>query len=155
MMCLSPPLEPCVGPRDDPPGTVSSSDRMIDDMDGICLPPGSWQTSPAGARRRTEREARRRSLYVPPVPLAWINRAAKLPGRALQVGLLLRMLARMRGSGGWCRVSIRALMDNAGVSRSTMKRGIEALRNNGLVRCQSEPGCALTYQIVEDECPAP
>jgi hypothetical protein len=73
-----------------------------------------------------------------PVPWTWIEHAARLPGKALHVGIALWHLAGMKNtntiqlSGGVLR--------GMGVDRFSCYRALEALEANGLISVARHPG---------------
>lgn len=73
-----------------------------------------------------------------PVPLAWLARAAQLPGRALHVGVLLWF---QHGMAGADRVRVRtSTLRSFGIDRYAEYRGLTALERDGLVRVERAPG---------------
>lgn len=83
-----------------------------------------------------ERKAKR---YVRTIPLDWIQSAATLPGKALQVGIAL-----WYRSGVTKKLSV--LLSNTqlvsfGVSRSSKRRALASLEAAGLVKVTQEAGC--------------
>ena len=64
------------------------------------LPGTDWSKVPDSLiptrRVESQRDRRRRTHFIPPVPLGWFDRACVLPGKALAVGLILWRLATMR-----------------------------------------------------------
>ncbi len=66
-----------------------------------------------------------------PIPLEWIQAAARLPGRSLQVGLVLWYLAGVRRSKqGPISYTVA---HHFGLSRHTVYRGLAQLEKAGLV----------------------
>jgi len=66
-----------------------------------------------------------------PIPLDWLLRAARLPGRALHVGLGLWHQAGLVGNSQ-VALSMK-LMRSMGVGRCAVYRALHALENAGLV----------------------
>jgi hypothetical protein len=85
---------------------------------------------------------RSRKRVVPflkgPVPMRWLERAARLSGKALVVGIGLWHL-----SGLTCKTEIRAtgtLWKRLGISRQAVYRGLRALEREGLISVVRHPG---------------
>ncbi len=81
-----------------------------------------------------------------PIPWAWLQAAASLPGRSLAVGLVIWREA-------FCR-KLRtvhltlARCATLGVSQKAARRAVRALEARGLIRITRTPGCALTVTIL-------
>ncbi|EIC21447.1 hypothetical protein Thi970DRAFT_01655 [Thiorhodovibrio frisius] len=71
-----------------------------------------------------------------PIPLNWLERAARLPGKALHVGLALWFRAGMVGDA-WVKLS-NGLVARFGVERNAKRRALTALQGAGLV--ETQPG---------------
>jgi hypothetical protein len=90
--------------------------------------------------RKVELPTRRRrktGQYIPPVPLAWFDRACVLPGKALAVGLVLWRLARLKKTNS-------VLLTNAALKRHGLVRwakypALQALERAGLVAVRRRP----------------
>ena len=80
-----------------------------------------------------------------PIPWAWIEAAAKLPGQALAVGLGLWFEAGCRNAAT-VPVTLRRLA-RLGMSRDSARRGVRPLEECGLVAVQREPGCGLRVTL--------
>lgn len=80
-----------------------------------------------------------------PIPLEWIARAACLPGRSLQVGLLLWFRTGIEQrtpvalTPKWCK--------RFGVSRYALSRALDALTSAGLVEAVRGRGRAPRVQV--------
>lgn len=73
-----------------------------------------------------------------PLPLPWLGKAAKLPGKALAVGLGLWFL---RGLIRESRLSFTpSTWNQFGLSRSAVYRGLEQLESAGLVTVERHRG---------------
>lgn len=75
-----------------------------------------------------------------PIPLAWLSRAAALPGKTLHVGLALWYLAGLKGS-----MSVKlgsGALATLGVARDAKYDALERLRLSGLISLRQEPGQA-------------
>ena len=73
-----------------------------------------------------------------PIPLHWLQAAARLPGQACQVGLALWYLA---GLGSTATVSLsNAVLTGFGVDRHAKYRALKALAGAGLITVTRSPG---------------
>ncbi|HZT83464.1 MAG TPA: hypothetical protein VFA26_24755 [Gemmataceae bacterium] len=82
-----------------------------------------------------------------PVPWAWLERAGRLPGRALLVGLLLWREAGCRKGRTvtFCLTHAREW----GCDHQTFRRGLRALAGAGLVTVHRRPGRALSVTLLD------
>ena len=81
-----------------------------------------------------------------PIPLAWLNAAAKLPGKTLNVGLAIWWLAGMSKNTSF-KITGKAL-DQLGVSRDATSDALKRLEDNGLILVKRSPGQRPTVQIL-------
>lgn len=81
-----------------------------------------------------------------PIPIAWVTRAARLPGKALAIGIALRYLDGM--TNGKPISMARKLLGEFGVGRSAAYRGLKALERAHLVYVQRRAGCAPKVTIL-------
>jgi hypothetical protein len=81
-----------------------------------------------------------------PVPWPWIETAAKLPGKALAVGLALWRLAGAVKSNA-IRLS-NAEVEALGIDRNAKSRAIRDLERAGLITVERRPGCAPRVTIL-------
>jgi hypothetical protein len=81
-----------------------------------------------------------------PIPLAWLNAAAKLPGKTLNVGLAIWWLAGMSDTTSF-KLTRKAL-DQLAVSRDAASDALKRLEDNGLILVKRLPGQRPTVQIV-------
>jgi hypothetical protein len=82
-----------------------------------------------------------------PIPWPWILAAGRLPGKALQVGLLLW---REAGCANHRTVRLNLRQGAAlGMHRDTTRRALQALRRAGLVTVNLVPGARLEVTINE------
>jgi hypothetical protein len=81
-----------------------------------------------------------------PVPLDWISAAAKLPGKALAVGIALWWLGGM-SKGGEVKVTKTAL-NALNVSRDAYYDGLKRLEEANLITIIREPGKKAHVHIV-------
>ncbi len=81
-----------------------------------------------------------------PIPLAWLNVAAKLPGKTLNVGLAIWWLAGMSKTTAF-KLTGKSL-SQLGVSRDAASDGLKRLEDNGLILVKRSPGQRPTVQIL-------
>jgi hypothetical protein len=83
-----------------------------------------------------------------PIPWSWLSRAAKLPGKALQVALVIWLLsALLKGAAVVVMSPIR--LRELGVQRHAGYRGLRALEKAGLVSVERGHGKAPRVTICE------
>jgi hypothetical protein len=82
-----------------------------------------------------------------PVPLAWLQRAARLRGKALRVGMELWLMAGMR-IGPVIPLSTERLK-NWGVSRWAAYRALRSMERAGLVSVERHAGRLARVTILE------
>ena len=103
-----------------------------------------------GIRRPTKRPPRHKTgewFLKGPIPGAWLHRAAKLPGRALHVGLALWFLAGLEKCNNVTMTW--ATFARFGVSPDSGRRGLAALERVGLVSVERRTGCCPRVTILE------
>jgi hypothetical protein len=83
-----------------------------------------------------------------PVPLAWLQTAACLPGRALQVGLALWYLVGVTKSATVSLSSVR--LARFGVNRSAKRRALAALAGAGLITIDQVLGRNPMITVIAD-----
>ncbi len=83
-----------------------------------------------------------------PVPLAWLQAAARLPGRALQVGLALWYLVGVTKSATVSLSSVQ--LAGFGVDRSAKRRALTALAGAGLITLDQVPGRNPVVTVITD-----
>lgn len=82
-----------------------------------------------------------------PIPWKWMTRAARLPGKALHVGICIWYLAGMRRSGS---VSLSmARLSELGVSRYAAYRGLKFLEQVALVRVIRHRGRLSKVELLD------
>ena len=81
-----------------------------------------------------------------PISLAWLNAAAKLPGKTLNVGLAIWWLAGMSKTTAF-KLTGKSL-DQLGVSRDAASDGLKRLEDNGLILVKRSPGQRPIVEIV-------
>jgi DNA-binding transcriptional ArsR family regulator len=92
----------------------------------------------SGKFQRGKNAADRRFLRGP-VPLGWLEAAARLPGSTLAVGVALWQLAGLRGTREGLALSTERLAP-FGVSRHSKDRALRALLAAGLVDIERKRG---------------
>lgn len=107
------------------------------DVDRLRLPaqPGS---TPPRHRSRLPRHQRGERFLKGPIPWSWLAQAARQPGRALHVALVLWFWAGIKG-----RVEVpmpTTQVRSLGVSRYAAYRGLAALEKAGLVEVRRHRG---------------
>jgi len=90
-------------------------------------------------KRREAQAARRLRHYIRgPLPMPWLERAARLPGKALAVALLLWFRVGLVGDA---RVTLTSeLLDRFGVGRKAAYAALAALEKAGLIEADRGPG---------------
>ena len=96
-------------------------------------------------RRRPPRHRPGERFLKGPIPLKWLVRAARLPGRALHVGNAVWYLAGLTRSGT-VKLS-NSVLELFGVDRYAKARALEALEQAGLVSVQRQCGKHPTVTI--------
>jgi hypothetical protein len=81
-----------------------------------------------------------------PIPMAWLNAAAKLPGKTLNVGIAIWWLAGMSKTSAF-KITSKAL-DQLGVSRDAASDALKRLEESGLILVKRSPGQRPTVQIL-------
>jgi hypothetical protein len=81
-----------------------------------------------------------------PIPLAWLNEAAKLPGKALNLSIAIWWLAGMAKTKTF-KLTGKAL-DQLDISRDAASSGLKRLESQGLIRVQRSPGQRPTVEIL-------
>jgi hypothetical protein len=105
--------------------------------------------SPSGDRTCwPPRTAPGERFLMGPLPWAWLERAARLPHKALQV---LLWLCRKAGCQRQCTVPFRRrVVTTLGVKPRTAQRGLAELERAGLVHIQRPSGRALQVTLLPD-----
>jgi hypothetical protein len=114
------------------------------DLDSLRLDPRHPGISPAKGSSRKHH----RPFLKGPVPMHWLSVAAKLPGKALAVGLWLWFSSGLTRSPT-IKFSVSHLED-WGVPPSTARRALKSLEGAGLVRVERLPGCKARVTIITD-----
>ena len=78
--------------------------------------------------------------------MAWLNVAAKLPGKTLNVGIAIWWLAGMSKNTSF-KITGRSL-EELGVSRDAASDALKRLEEHGLILVKRSPGQRPTVQIL-------
>ena len=81
-----------------------------------------------------------------PIPMAWLNAAAKLPGKTLNVGIAIGWLAGMSKTTAF-KLTRKAL-NQLGVSRDAASDALKRLEGNRLILVKRLPGQRSTVEIL-------
>ena len=81
-----------------------------------------------------------------PIPMTWLNAAAKLPGKTLNVGIAIWWLAGMSKNTSF-KLTGKSL-DQLGVSRDAASDALKRLEEHGLILVKRSPGQRPTVQIL-------
>lgn len=76
--------------------------------------------------------------YIRTIPLDWMTRAAKLPGKCVNVSVLLWYLAGLKKSK--CVTVTQELMKDFGITRQAYSRCLAIMAEAGLLRAEQRPG---------------
>jgi DNA-binding transcriptional ArsR family regulator len=82
-----------------------------------------------------------------PVPWDWLERAGRLPGQALAVGLVLWKEAGCKNSRT-VKLSLSGALP-LGLSKQSARRGLRLLGEAGLVSARQQPGHGLEVTLLE------
>jgi hypothetical protein len=97
--------------------------------------------------RRATRRRPREEFIRGPLPLAWMGKAARLPGQALAVALAIWF---RRGIEQKDSLSLYpSALERFGVNRWSGYRALEALEGAGLVRVSRKQGRAPVVTIIQ------
>lgn len=101
----------------------------------------------ASRRRREAKSCRQARHFIKgPLPMPWLEQAARLPGKALAVGLLLWFMKGMKGEG---RIKLSlGLLSRFSVGRKAAGRALTGLEQTGLIRAERGPGRLPRVQII-------
>ena len=81
-----------------------------------------------------------------PIPLAWVQQAAKLPGRTLHLGMILWYLAGVRKSNkGAVSYTVAKYF---GLNRHTVYRALARLEEANLIEVLRKPGRRLNFTLI-------
>jgi DNA-binding MarR family transcriptional regulator len=97
--------------------------------------------------RLVRRRRRVRGLFIcGPIPLEWACRAARLPGKAITVALLIWY--RDGFSPGKALTLGTRLQKDFGLSRKAVYRAVAHLTDAGLIRVERPPGAKPRLRVV-------
>ena len=101
---------------------------------------------------KTTKRFRQGAFLKGPIPMAWLSRAGRCPGRALHVGVLVWHLQALKKSS---KVSFSYKMANTfGVKRDASRRGLENLKKAGLIEVDRRQGRSPVVTLLNDTpCP--
>jgi hypothetical protein len=101
----------------------------------LSLPGGYRATSPS---KKPPRHKAGEKFLKGPIPWKWLAQAARLPGKAIQVGLALWFLAGIKDRR---TVALSgSVLEDLGVDRYAKYRGLNGLEEAGLVSVSQHPG---------------
>ncbi len=136
-VCSLSPVAPC--PMNDPD---FDSDRLRIDPATV----DGWLKNSRRRKPVPTRPARKGKFLRGPVPLAWLRRAAELPGKGLAVGLALWFLRGVRKR--WTVRLTRRTLLRFGVGRKPGYLGLKYLEAAGLVRVRRHVGKSPVVTIL-------
>jgi hypothetical protein len=116
------------------------------DPDALRLSNFDLQGVKARPSRRPPRHQPGGKFLRGPVPWEWLDRAGRLPGKALFVGLVLWQDAGCK-KDRTLRLNLTQLV-GSGVSLDTARRGLRSLEAAGLVSIAYSPGRCLEVTIL-------
>ena len=117
---------------------------MTDPFDTTRLPPPD-EIPTHGTARTALRPAPGEKFVRGPLPLGWVRAAARLPGKALAVGMELWFLS---GCARDRTVSVTlARLRRAGMSEDTARRAVRHLEAAGLVSVERGAGRAMAITL--------
>lgn len=106
---------------------------------------------PGTRRDRPPRHAKGEGFLKGPVPLAWLELAARLPGRSLHAGLALWYAAGLTRSATVPLSNISGV--RFGLDRNAKYRALEWLEGAGLVKVERKLGRAPVVTILQPGAP--
>ena len=101
-------------------------------------------------RRRDRQRSRGNRFLKGPIPLHWLEQAARLPGKALAIGLVIWFLSGLKGRMDKIAVSDKQAI-GVGVSRKARYRAIQALEKAGLITVVRRRGVSPRVAILDIE----
>lgn len=106
----------------------------------------AWSAAAGGYSPSPERSS---GFIKGPLPLGWMQKAAQMPGKTLQVGLTLWYLSGLQKSRT-VKLATKPLAA-MGVSRDAKYEALERLRFAGLIAVEQQPGSAPTVTLLEGD----
>ncbi len=86
-----------------------------------------------------------------PIMLGWLSKAAALPGKALQVAILIRLQDGInRGRDKWFKVDMK-FREAFHLSRFAWSRGLKSLKSAGLIDYMGHRGKCARIRVIEIE----
>jgi hypothetical protein len=127
-------------------------DMIMDDkiialnIENFCLPNNYIGTCPKPPKK--PRNPRLTGNFLKgPIPIAWLMKASALPGKASQIGLVLRHLRGLRKND--TVILANGLLEQFHISREAKYRCLKALEGAGLLTAEGQkdrnPRILLTY----------
>lgn len=116
-------------------------------MRGQALTHDRIQAALRSGSRKLPRHKRGEEFLCGPIPLAWLRKAAALPGKVLAVGVALWFKA-----GATKRAEVQMtgkLLAKFGINRKAGYRGLKALECAGLVTVKRHAGRCAVVTILE------
>lgn len=114
-------------------------------IEGLRLEPdvaASLATLPA----KKDRPRKKKRFIRGPIPAEWIEQAARLPGKALHVAVMIRYLDGFESTG---TVKLRPSVRNLyGMDRFSCIRGLDQLEAVGLISVQRKRGSSPVATIM-------
>lgn len=111
-------------------------------LEGLQLEPGLVPTLLV----EEEPPKKKRRFIRGPIPAEWIEQAARLPGKALHVALMVQYLDGFERTG---TVKLRPSVRNAyGMDRFSCTRGLDQLEAAGLISVRRKRGSSPVVTIV-------
>jgi hypothetical protein len=115
--------------------------------DNLRLPMDGLGTTAHGKKNKLPRHRNGERFLKGPIPWPWLQRASRLPGKALAVGLVLWFEAGCRKAGTISfRLSQAVAME---MHANTARRGLRALEVAKLVTIRQRPGRYLEVTILD------
>ncbi|MFU2207721.1 hypothetical protein [Solidesulfovibrio sp. C21] len=88
----------------------------------------------------------KKALFLAPIPLDWILRAGSLPGKSLQVALIIRHLTTIERST-WVHLKNKYLRQMS-ISRDAKRRALQCLEGAGLIAVSARVGGNPSVRII-------
>lgn len=113
-------------------------------LEGLRIEPGIAR-SLSDLPIQEEHPGRKRRFIRGPIPADWIERAARLPGKALHVALMIRYLDGFEQTG---TVKLRpSVRDAYGIDRFSCARALGHLETAGLITVRRKRGASPLVTI--------
>jgi hypothetical protein len=103
-------------------------------------------SEPSWQRKAAKEFCRSRHFIKGPIPLSWFECAARLPGKAAMVGLLLWFMKGMIGDKPI--IVSTSLIKRFGIGRKAAGRALMALEQAGLITADRRSGRLARVQIL-------